>query len=141
MGSPLETIFPGLAQSDYDITSKASDNYNCIAWAANDTTRCWWPGQYYWPKPAEFSDSIALFVDTFCECLGYEQCEGGDLEIGYQKVAIYAISGSVKHMARQLLDGKWTSKLGQLVDISHALPGVEGTDYGRVVQFLRKGIV
>jgi hypothetical protein len=72
--------------------------------------------------------------------LGYEECENGDLEIGYQKVAIYAIGGSVKHMARQLPDGKWTSKLGQWVDISHALSGVEGIDYGKVVQFLKKKV-
>jgi hypothetical protein len=140
MQSMLERTFPGLMQSDYDLTSKADDSYNCIAWAANDTTKWWWPGEYYWPKPVQFSESVALFVEAFCECLGYEECESGDLEIGYQKVAIYAISGNVKHMARQLPDGKWTSKLGQWVDISHAVHGVEGTGYGKVVQFLRKKI-
>jgi hypothetical protein len=137
----LERTFPGLQQSNYDVTSKSDDNYNCIAWAANDTTRWWWPGEYYfWPKLVQFGESVALFVETFCQCLGYEKCESGDLESGYQKVAIYAISGSVKHMARQLPDGKWTSKLGRSVDISHALSGVEGPDYGTVVQFLRKKV-
>lgn len=138
MRNTLERTFPGLRQSDYDITSKADGNYNCIAWAANDTTKWWWPGEYYWPKLVQFSESAALFAETFCECLSYEECENGDLEIGYQKVAIYAVGGSVKHMARQLPDGKWTSKLGQWVDISHALSGVEGTDYGTVVRFLKK---
>lgn len=140
MQNLLERTFPGLQQSDYDITSKQDYHYNCIAWAANDTTRWWWPGEYYWPKLVQFSESVVLFVETFCECLGYEECESGDLESGYQKVAIYAIAGNVKHMARQLPDGKWTSKLGQSEDISHALPGVEGTDYGKVVQFLRKKV-
>jgi hypothetical protein len=138
MRSALEGIFPGLQQSDYDITSNEDGNYNCIAWAANDATRLWWPGVYYWPKASPFSESISLFAETFCDNLGFEVCENGDLEEGYQKLAIYADAGKVKHMARQLPDGKWTSKLGQSFDIIHILSGIEGTDYGKVVLFLRK---
>jgi len=70
--------------------------------------------------------------------LDFAKCATGDPEEGYQKVAIYADAGKVKHMARQLPDGRWTSKLGQSFDISHILPGIEGTDYGKVVLFLRK---
>jgi len=45
------------------------------------------------------------------------------------------------HAARQLPDGKWTSKLGQLEDITHGTTDViEGGDYGEVVQFMKRPI-
>ena len=58
----------------------------------------------------------------------HENCESGDLEVGFEKVAIYAqADGAPTHAARQLPDGTWTSKLGQEVDIGHTdLQGVSG---------------
>ena len=35
----LETVFPGLRHSSYAITSAPSVDYNCIAWAAEDSGR------------------------------------------------------------------------------------------------------
>ena len=31
--------------NDYSITSPTEISYNCIAWAANEDTRWWWPAQ------------------------------------------------------------------------------------------------
>lgn len=43
------------------------------------------------------------------------------------------------HAARQLPNGLWTSKLGQLEDITHATPQViAGSDYGEVMQFMKR---
>ncbi len=79
--------------------------------------------------------------------LDYEPCENSELEDDFEKVAIYvstkdeihAPKGSVTHMARQLSDGKWTSKLGEDVDISHnTLQAVEGNVYGVVKQILKR---
>jgi hypothetical protein len=136
----LERLFPGLRGTNYEITSPSTANYNCIAWAANDVSKMWWPGVYYWPDGMPPEDSTEAFVRTFCDCFGYERCERGDLEIEYEKLAIYADGGRTKHMARQLIDGRWTSKLGSERDISHVLSGLEGADYGNVVQFLRRKI-
>ena len=55
------------------------------------------------------------------------------LESGREKIAIYARGAAPAHVARQLADGKWTSKLGAAVDITHTLRGLEGPLYGRVV--------
>jgi hypothetical protein len=42
-------------------------------------------------------------------------------------------------MARQLVSGAWTSKLGRLEDIEHeALEAINCDDYGEPVQFLRR---
>ncbi|MGH7151714.1 MAG: DUF7689 domain-containing protein, partial [Planctomycetota bacterium] len=42
------------------------------------------------------------------------------------------------HLARQIEDGRWTSKLGEREDIVHALRGVEGGSYGRVARILMR---
>ena len=40
--------------------------------------------------------------------------------------------GVSRGLARQLPDGQWTSKLGQIIDIEHKLSAVEGPNYGKV---------
>jgi len=82
---------------------------------------------------------IEALVQVF-ESLGYESCGRDDtLEDGYDKVALYERNGMYKHAARQLPDGKWTSKLGREEDISHDTPDcVAGTIYGRVHCIMRR---
>jgi hypothetical protein len=90
--------------------------------------------------------TVENFISAFSK-LGYLPCENSALEKNFEKVAIYvstkdeihAPKGSVTHMARQLSDGKWTSKLGNDVDISHnTLQAVEGNAYGVVKQILKR---
>jgi hypothetical protein len=135
------TGFPFLEQGTYRETSPATPTYNCIAWAAGEDFRWWWPthGVYYWPKAAPLEETVESFVLAF-RSLSYETCDNGDLERGWDKVAIYADDDSAPtHMARQLPNGKWTSKLGSDVDIEHTMPHeVEGPLYGRVVRFLKR---
>jgi hypothetical protein len=72
--------------------------------------------------------------------LGYEQCSDGAHEAGFQKVAIYAdATNQAQHAARQLTNGKWTSKLGDLPDIGHeSSECLSGASYGAPVQFLKR---
>lgn len=129
--------FPNL--SDYEATSPFDPAYNCIAWAAGDTHRWWWPaiipGYAYWPEGVTRLATVEAFVEAFAT-LGYRPCADGDLERGIQKVALFASGGQVTHAARQLANGRWTSKLGRDIDIEHPLEGVVGPAYGDVVQFL-----
>lgn len=138
----LERLFPLLAGASYEITSPAQPDYNCIAWAAGDDSRWWWPDefyQYYWPDIAPRRPTLDAFVQAFLT-LGFEVCDDPGLESGWEKVAIYAKDdGSPTHAARQLANGTWTSKLGNLEDINHpGLDHVSGRDYGRPVLFLRR---
>ena len=82
---------------------------------------------------------LAAYVAAF-GTLDYDGCADGSLEEGFEKVAIYeSTSGYVAHMARQLPTGRWTSKIGQLEDIEHASPTeLEGREYGKVVQYMRR---
>jgi hypothetical protein len=138
----LERRFPRLREARYVITSPAEVEYNCVAWAAGDDSRCWWPdrlGQYYWPEGAHRQGTLEAFTEAF-GTLGFEKCPDSSLEQGWEKVAIYAkADGAPTHAARQLPDGTWTSKLGQLQDIQHpTLELVSCEDYGTPVLTLRR---
>jgi hypothetical protein len=112
----IEDYFPKLQRSRYCITSPASIDYNCIAWAAGQQDVWWWPdsmGVGYWPAGVLREETIEAFVLAF-QSLGYAVCDSDELELGFEKVAIYAIAEDVPtHAARQLSNGKWTSKLGE----------------------------
>jgi len=137
----IEQAFPNLKSSDYEIKSPCSEEYNCIAWAAKENDRWWWPdsqNQYYWPENVPRQEKLDAFIQAF-EKLGYEPCKSAELEAGFEKVAIYADqNGNPKHMARQLASGRWTSKLGHGEDLDHKLEGLMGSDYGDVCVILRR---
>ncbi len=135
----LETLFPGLRGAGYVITSPADDRYNCIAWAAQDTGRWWWPADdSYWPEGAPREETIGAFIAAYGE-LGFISCDDPLLESGYEKLAIYAApDGTPTHVARQLPSGFWSSKLGQLQDIQHQLEDLAGPVYGSCAQFLKR---
>jgi hypothetical protein len=137
----MSNPFPFLSNSNCIVTSPATPSYNCIAWAARDTRRWWWPvpGVYFWPSSAPYEETIEAFVAAFAT-LGFQQCETAALENGWEKVVIYVNASRVPtHMARQLPDGAWTSKLGSYFDIQHSQPeDVEGPAYGSPVVYLRR---
>ncbi|HEV7921652.1 MAG TPA: hypothetical protein VGR02_12760 [Thermoanaerobaculia bacterium] len=138
----LTQVFPRLRREQFEITSPKDPRYNCVAWAAGDVKRWWWPGEApfsYWPEGIPREESVATFIAGFSS-LGYELAASGDLEPALEKVAIFASADGVPtHMARQLPDGSWTSKLGMLDDITHIdVHCVGGSDYGEVVVFLHR---
>jgi len=134
-------LFPNLRPEDYRITSPDDEAYNCIAWAAGKTD-AWWqaaPG-YYWPDEAPWNDLVESLIEVF-KLLGYEVCDSDAFDPDYDKVAIYAKGDAYEHAARQLPNGKWTSKLGKYKDIEHeTLFGLTGAEYGAVVKVLQKRI-
>ncbi len=142
----IERLFPKL--TEYVVTSPEDPSYNCIAFAAGDTTRKWDPGRlpepgYYWPSEAieDDNDDIDALRRVFA-AIGFEDCDKGDLEAGYRKVALYALtSDDWLHAAIQDVTGDWLSKLGVSYDIRHPSPQcLEGPTYGNVVCFMRKPV-
>jgi hypothetical protein len=139
----VEAAFPGLVGTGADKTSDATPDYNCIAWAAEDDSN-WWQAedpfnQYYWPPGVPRGPGVDALLIAF-EQLGYSPCDHEDVEEGFEKVAIYiGPNGQPSHMARQLPDGRWTSKLGENVDISHdGVWDLEGPVYGTRLRVLRR---
>src|SRR5207302_110340 len=137
----IESLFPELAQSGYRITSPATLVYNCIAWAAGDDQK-WWeplagPG-YYWPEKVPREYTIEALIGVV-ESLGYARCDDSSLETGYEKLALYGNNEGYTHIARQMQNSMWTSKLGALEDIEHnSLEVLQGKEYGSLVQILRR---
>lgn len=129
----VHAAFPNLRHGS-SITSPCVPDYNCIGWAANDDTHFWWPdGISYWPIAHNSAATTETFEEAF-RTIGYSLTglnESLDLEV--EKVAIYVrpATGAVTHMARQLDNGRWTSKLGQRWDIEHFTPQcLNGATYG-----------
>jgi hypothetical protein len=140
----LARAFPRLTRTNSRPTSPKNAEYNCIAWAADDMSRPWWPdknGIGYWPIGVPREATLEAFVAAY-ETIGYVPCDNGDLEETVEKIAIYAdADGCPTHAARQLKTGKWTSKLGSsaTIDIEHDSPhDIAGNVYGQVVTFLKR---
>ena len=73
----LESLFPRLRGVQYEITSPAQPDYNCIAWAAGDDSRWWEPdafGLYHWPEDVPRQYTLEAFTQAF-RILGFEVCE------------------------------------------------------------------
>ena len=144
MSHPIENCFPALGPGGYQITSPDSEAYNCIAWAVGQTDLWWEPdpfGLYFWPPGVPRRLTLDAYVQAFA-VLSYTLCDIADLELGFEKVAIYVDTmGRPTHAARQLPSGKWTSKLGKLEDIEHeTLDCLSGSSYGSVALFLKRPI-
>ncbi len=142
LSKELPEIFPGLQVTSWAVTSPRTPEYNCIAWAAGDETRFWWPDagrNYYWPASVPREESVEAFIAAF-GALGYEPCEAdeGTPASQWERVAIYVKEGKPEHAARQLPTGEWTSKCGNLEDIVHTLDGLEGSWYGAAAVMMRR---
>ena len=131
--------FPRLTPHNYRVTSPEALDYNCVAWAAEDTEHWWQPG-VYWAKDLSQDEFGTGALEQAFLALGYQSGSMDDgLEPGFQKVALYGSALMYTHASRQLPTGKWTSKLGSGEDIEHDTPDdVAGGIYGEVVEIMKK---
>jgi hypothetical protein len=137
-------LFPRLERDGYLITSPTSIRYNCLAWAAEESDRWWEPDPqslYFWPQGVPRAFDLSAYIQAF-ESLGYESIESSQHEVGFQRIAIYVDSaGEPVHVARQLPNGRWTSKMDIFEDIEHVTAeSLTGDVYARVAAVLRRPI-
>ena len=95
------------------------------------------PGVWYWPDGVPAELTLDAFVKAFAT-LGYSPCRNAQAEPGYEKIAIYVKPGIPTHAARQLQNGRWTSKLGDWERIQHDIDALEGNEYGEIAQIMRR---
>lgn len=140
MSWELEEFFPNLVGSGYEITGEASGVYNCIAWVLGITSEPWDaldPGAY-WPPSLARNDLVFTVMQLFAD-EGYSLCDDDALESGYEKIAIYSFIGQFTHAAKQLPDGRWTSKMGKGERITHpSLASLSRGIYGNVHCIMRR---
>lgn len=141
----LERAFPNLVDTYYQVDSPQDKGYNCIAWAAGDKDKNWWPDWHplahsYWPDGVPKNETLEAFKQAYAE-LGYNECQSREREEGYEKIAIFTDNqGTPTHAARQLQSGLWTSKCGDWEDITHELEGLEGSSYGTVACVMKRPV-
>jgi len=108
----LGRLFPNLG--DCVETSPQDASYNCFAWALRRSDRWVSPEEYgdcFWPEGVSRKRTLESFVALF-SVYGFSVCDDPSREEGVEKVALYAdATGRPTHAARQLPNGKWTSKL------------------------------
>ncbi|HAI76621.1 MAG TPA: hypothetical protein DCM08_10270 [Microscillaceae bacterium] len=130
--------FPHTEKEPFEITSPETDQYNCLAWAMHDSQR-WWDtaDDDFWIEANR--DNLLQTVIEVCQKLGFQVCEDEQLEEGYEKIALFSNDKQYcAHVARQLNNGKWTSKLGQSFDVIHSIFAIENGIYGNAAIFLKK---
>jgi len=130
-----------LPDEGYKVTSGPDRRYNCIAWAAGKADRWWEPdpyNYYYWPEAALRDYSLIGWASAFA-AIGFRETDSTDHERGFEKVAIYARGEAPTHVARQLANGSWVSKLGQREDIVHDLRALSPL-YGMVCHVMKRPI-
>ena len=134
----IET-FPHLSSEDFEIVDDPTGQYNCIAYAAGDTSQWWWPnGIDYWPPWVSLNNSMESLKEAFAG-LGYEPCDDGNVEDGCQKVVLYGSQERFEHAAVQMPNGRWRSKMGRGPVIEHRRPdALAGEVYGKAMGFMRR---
>lgn len=142
----LERYFPGLRNSPYAITSPPDHGYNCVAWAVGISDESWnaLDPRDYWPASLPRRDTISVVMAALATA-GFASCADGILEESIEKVALYGIEDTFMHVARQLPNGRWTSKLGVSYDIKHELDALTSganasgeVQHGKIVAFMAR---
>lgn len=136
-------------------TSPKTADYNCIAWAAKNSSHFWWPNgipPYFWPEEVELEETLNSFIHAY-ETRGFKICNNELLEEGFEKIAIYVSEDNKpKHAARQIDKKTWTSKLGSDIDIIHPFivqwtkiligsKQVDLSSYGKLGQLMKRKII
>jgi hypothetical protein len=125
--------WPNLNTSNHHITSDKNILYNCVAWITRITD-----------ENIDFSQdengdlvndlSAAPYVRYF-ERFGFRRCIDAALEPDLEKIALFETpNGNFEHVARQLENGHWSSKLGEYEDIEHYnLQSLENINWSKVI--------
>lgn len=131
--------FPNSFDFPFEITSPETAQYNCVAWALGDSEN-WWEADddYQWLDNIEYSQSL-LAVKSLFENFKFEISDNDSLEKGFEKIALFSDDNlNCTHVAKQLSDELWSSKLGISYDISHKINALENGIYGQVVLILKR---
>lgn len=139
----IQQDFPNLKSDEFDITSRINFCYNCFAWAAGYDHVLMQPSNhtmYHW-LTGEIGETLDNFEKQF-QLLGFEKTDSDKCEEEIEKAAFYVKDGIVLHASRQLENGWWASKLGQMgEDIEHkTLKGLEGEEYGQVEMIMKRPV-
>ena len=141
----IKKFFPNINEENIKITSPIDDSYNCIAFAYGRSDIKYWPDDSdmgddcEWPNDIKRGNNMDSFINLF-ESIGYIICDNENFEQGYEKICIYEKDDVPKHAAKQLLNGNWSSKLGDYFDVEHSISALLDGRYGNISVFMKREI-
>lgn len=134
--------FEKIAEGTVELNSPRTETYNCISFAVGFTDR-WWGDPLdsgYWPSDSPYGEEVGDLVRAL-EREGFSVCENANVELGFEKIAVFAADGYWTHASRMSDDGQWLSKLGKSVDIKHSNNDcISGRLYGEVCIHMKRPI-
>jgi hypothetical protein len=127
-----------IVNNNFNFTSEKTWDYNCVAWATRDNSD-WIQFEYDHNGDLIPDSTLELYIDFF-KNKGFEICNDSSLESGFEKICIYADSNNkFTHVALQLSNGIWASKMGNYEDIEHTNTDcLIGDFYGQPKIFMKK---
>ena len=139
----IKKWWPKLKTTNFHFTSEQSIFYNCFSWAIGEIN--FWIDMSYFQirynlDPSNLDHSAKGYADCLTKYYGFEICSDGKLEEGMEKVVLYENHNKDwTHIARQLSNGYWTSKMGDFEDIEHYnVEALSGGLYGMPVIYMRR---
>lgn len=127
----IQKNFPNLGPDKFAYTSLKTEDYNCMAWAVENT-------EDWIQFDGGYDCKIETYINYFSS-LGFTITEDVSYTNGIIKICLYAENNEFRHVARQLPNGRWTSKMGDWEDIEHETPDVLiGNFYGSKLIFMEK---
>jgi len=136
--------WPNLTDDQFEYKSDVDPKYNCVAWVLGITNRFIDPdSELTWPVELEKNYSIETYVSYFKK-QGFRICSDDKYDDNIIKIALYADEhGDFAHVAIQVNEKIWWSKMGRLDDIQHkTLNSLAATkqcgDYGNVYAYMCK---
>jgi len=125
---------------------ETEDAYNCFSWAVGIDNL--WLDMYYFQRyfkldPSSLDHSANGYA-FFMEMFDFKICTNGNLENGFEKIAIYEQYGEFQHVALQKSNGNWKSKMGQMEDIEHKdlndISGIGQDRYGTPKIYMKRSL-
>ncbi len=128
---------------NFRYTSPKKKAYNCLAWAigiSNLQIDMLYFRDVYELDPNTLDHSANGYAECINRYYGFEICDSAEVEDGFEKIALYEDNRrDFTHAARQLDNGKWTSKMGTYEDIEHDdLDAVAGAFYGKPSVYMKR---
>lgn len=146
-GEEIEINWQNLKlNQNFHFTSLKRKGFNCVGYAldlVNKDIDMFWFRDMYGLDGAKLDHSVNGYAKCFRDYFGYEICDDGQVENGFNKIALYSdTDNDFTHIAKQLENGNWTSKMGTYEDIEHYnLEALSGTLYGKPMLFMRKKLI
>ena len=136
---------------NFEFTSPKKKGYNCVGYALGEVNKdidMLALSKRFDLSPFGLSNeqldhTINGYIKLITGLYGYEICDTSEAEDGFDKIVLFEgidEDGDLNflHMAKQLGNGIWTSKMGTFEDIEHLTPDAVNGYYGKPKVFMKR---